>query len=115
MRMKGEEKGEEGKKKKTITKITKKKAELSRLATSLFAPAGQNPYYLNRGSRAIAIKNMAELRDNRDAFTREEVPWLASWIEYLGDKETADRLRETPEKFKEIIEERCDELREFYN
>ncbi|MCD6209549.1 MAG: hypothetical protein J7J01_01405 [Methanophagales archaeon] len=65
----------------------KKKTELFRLAISLFAPAGKNPYYQNRGSSSIAIKNMAELRDNLDMFTKDEFLWLASWIEYLGDKE----------------------------
>lgn len=107
--------GEEEKKERTLKEITKKKAEMSMLTTSLFAPAGKNPYYLNRGSRATAIRNMAELRDHLGVFTMEEIPWLASWIEYLGDKETADRLRETPEKFKEIIEKRYYALREFYN
>ncbi len=30
--------------------IKEKKAELSKLAASLFYPVGKNPYYLNRGS-----------------------------------------------------------------
>jgi len=106
---------EEEKKERILTKIKKKKAELSKLATSLFDPVGKNPYYLNRGSEMTAIKNITELRDNLDVFTKEEAHWLASWMEYLGDKETADRLRETPEKFNEIIAERYDELREFFN
>jgi len=95
--------------------ITRKKAELARLATSLFAPARKNPYYLNRGSSAIVIKNLAELRENLDVFTEEEAPWLASWIEYLGDKETAARLTETPGEFKDIIIERHEELQEFFS
>ncbi len=105
----------EGKKERIATKINKKKTELSKLATSLFNPAGKNPYYLNRGSSSIAIKNMAELKDNLDVFTREEAPWLASWIEYLGDKETAARIRETPGEFKAIIIERHEELHEFFS
>lgn len=109
------EEEEERKKKKIVAKINKKKAELSMLATSLFAPVGKNPYYLNRDSNSIAIKNITELIANLDAFTEEEAPWLASWIEYLGDdKETAARIRKTPGEFKEIIAERYDELREFY-
>ncbi len=116
MTTKREEKEEEEAGKERIIKdINKKKAELYRLATSLFAPVGRNPYYLKGSSRAMGIKNMAEVIDNCDAFTREEIPRLASWIEHLGDKETADKLREMPEKFKEIIAERYDELREFYN
>ncbi|MBL7117259.1 MAG: hypothetical protein ISS94_00520 [Candidatus Syntrophoarchaeum sp.] len=112
MTMIGEE--EERKKKKIVAKINKKKAELSMLATSLFAPVGKNPYFLNRGSNSIAIKNITELIANLDVFTEEEALWLASWIEYLGDKEIADRIGETPGEFKEIIAERYDELREFY-
>ena len=108
----------EGKKKRIVTRINNKKAELSRLATSLFDPAGKNPYYLNRsssGDMTIAIKNLSALRDNLDAFNEEEAPWLAMWIEYLGDKETAERIRETPGEFKKIIAERHEELQEFFS
>jgi len=112
-------KGEEGKKERIVTKINSKKAELSRLATSLFEPVEKNPYYLNRGSDSgdmtIAIKNLSALRDHLDVFTEEEAPWLALWIEYLGDKETAKRIRETPSEFKEIIIGRHDELQEFFS
>jgi hypothetical protein len=103
----------ENKKKETIVEITRKKAELYRLATSLFDPVEKNPYYLDRGSRTIVIKNIAELRDNLDVFTGEEALWLASWIEYLGDKETAARIRETPTEFKEIIIARHGAVQEF--
>lgn len=103
MTMKGEEKEKEGKKKEIVTKISKKKAELSMLAASLFDPVGKNPYYLNRGDISIAIKNITELRDNLDVFTEGASPWLASWIEYLGDKEAADRIRETPGEFKKSL------------
>ncbi|MEA2074888.1 MAG: hypothetical protein U9O85_04025 [Euryarchaeota archaeon] len=106
---------EEKKKKRTVRRINNKKAELSKLATFLFDPVGKNPYYLNRGNGSIAIKNFAELRGNLDAFTEEEAPWLAMWIEYLGDKETAARIRETPGEFKEIIIERHGELQEFFS
>ena len=110
---------EEGKKERTVTRINNKKAELSRLVTSLFDPAGKNPYYLNRssgsGDMTIAIKNLSALRDNLNVFTEEEAPWLASWIEYLGDKKTAERIRKTPSEFKEIIIERHEELQEFFS
>ena len=110
--------GEEKKRKQTIAKITRKKTKLSRLATSLFDPVGKNPYYLNRGSggdMTIAITNLSALRDNLDVFNEEEAPWLASWIEYLGDKETAARIREPPDEFKEIIIERHEELQELFS
>jgi predicted DNA-binding antitoxin AbrB/MazE fold protein len=106
---------EEGKRTRIVRRITEKKKEFSKLASSLFEPPGKNPYYLNRGSNSTAIRNLIELRDNLDAFTNGEVHWVASWLEYLGDKEIATRLREMPEKFKEIIMERCNELREFYH
>jgi hypothetical protein len=76
----------------------------------IVARTNKNPYYLNRGSGsgdvATAINNLPELRDNLDAFTDEEAYRMASWIEHLGDKETADRIRETPGEFREIIAER---------
>jgi len=103
------------KKERIAAEINKKKTELSRLANSLFDPVGKNPYYLNRGSSSIAIKNMAELRDNLEMFTRDEALWLAAWIEYLGDEETAARIRETPDEFAAIITERHEELQEFFS
>jgi len=111
-------KEKEKKAKQTITKITRKKTELSRLATSLFDPVGKNPYYLtSSGSSDIIIEiiNLSALRKNLDVFSEEEAPWLAMWIEYLGDKETAARIRETPGEFKEILIERHEELQEFFS
>jgi hypothetical protein len=102
-------------KRRIVRRIKEKKEAMSRLSASLFEPVGKNPYYLNRGNGSIAIRNLIELRDNLDAFANEEVHWVASWLEYLGDKEIATRLRGMPEKFKEIIMERCNELREFYH
>jgi hypothetical protein len=110
---------EKGKKKRTVRKIKEKKEELSKLSSSLFDPVGKNPYYLNRdsgsGDMTIEITNLSALRKNLDLFTEEEAPWLAMWIEYLGDKETAARIRETPGEFKEIIIERHEELQEFFS
>jgi hypothetical protein len=95
------------------SEIEAKKRELYELADCLFEPVDKNPYYLRgRGREApIPIKNLHELKDMLDLFGTEHAPWLASWIEYLGDKETADRIRETPEKFKEIISVRYDKLK----
>lgn len=97
-----------------VRRIKLKRKALSRLANSLFLPDGKNPYFLNKGIARITINNLPELRENLDMFTEEDALWLASWLEYIGDKETATKIRETPGEFKEIIEERHDELREFY-
>ncbi len=99
-------------KKGTLRKIADKKKELARLANSLFEPVGKEPYYLNQGK---AIRNLSELVENLDAFSETEAPWLASWIEYLGDEETAMRIREMPGAFKEVINERYAELQEFFH
>ena len=86
------------------------KAEIARC---LFRPAGKNPYYLFRGTESIALTNLAELKDQIDTFTENEAEWVASWIEYLGDKETADKIRASPSNFKGIIIARYEELSAF--
>jgi hypothetical protein len=93
----------------------KEEKELSRaeIATCLFQPAGKNPYYLFRGTDCIAINDLSELKDSLDVFMENEAEWVASWIEYLGDKETADMIRERPNEFKRIIIERYEELSGF--
>jgi hypothetical protein len=83
------------------------------IASSLLRPAGKNPYYLFRGTECVAINNLAELKDRIDIFMENEVEWVASWIEYLGDKETADKIRASPSEFKSIISARYEELRSF--
>ncbi len=95
----------------TMMEIAKKKADLTKLATTLFEPEGKNPYYLREGK---AIRNLNELKENLEYFSDKEAQWLASWIEYLGDKETAARIRAAPDAFKGIISERHAELIEFY-
>jgi hypothetical protein len=87
-----------------------RKAEI---ATSLFKPVGKNPYYLMRGTDCIALNNLAELKDKIDIFMENEAGWVASWIEYLGDIETADKIRATPNEFKGIISARYEELSGF--
>jgi len=103
------------KKRRTVKRIKEQKEAMSRLSASLFEPMGKNPYYLPRGDGdSIAIRNLSELRENLDAFTREEeAHWLASWLEYLGDNEVATQIRARPERFKKIIKERYNELSEF--
>ncbi len=87
-----------------------KRAEI---ASCLLRPAGKNPYYLFRGTDCIAINNLAELQDRIDMFMENEAEWVASWIEYLGDTETADKIRATPNEFKRIISARYEELSGF--
>ncbi len=100
------------KKGRTMTKIAQKRAILTKLASSLFEPEGKNPYYMGDGR---AIKNLTELKENLDSLSDNEAHWLASWIEYLGDEETAKRIRAAPDTFKAIINERYTELMEFYH
>jgi hypothetical protein len=83
------------------------------IASCLLRPAGKNPYYLCRGTDWIAINNLAELKDRIDMFMEDEAEWVASWIEYLGDIETADKIRATPNEFKGIISARYEELSGF--
>jgi hypothetical protein len=36
---------------------------------------------------------------------------VADWIEYLGDAETARRIRDEPSRFRKIVHERREELK----
>ena len=45
--------------------------------------------------------------------TEGEAKWIASWIEYLGDAKTAAKILHAPNKFKEIIIARYDELKPY--
>jgi len=81
------------------------------VASSLLRPVGKNPYYLHIGTDCIALNNLAELHDRIDMFREDEAKWVASWIEYLGDTETADKIRAAPSEFKIIICARYQELR----
>lgn len=81
------------------------------VASCLLRPAGKNPYFLFRDTDCIAINDLAELHDQIDLFLEFEAEWVASWIEYLGDTETADKIRATPNEFKIIICARYQELR----
>ncbi len=97
------------KKRRVINLAKPSKTALSKIATSLFTPMDKNPYY--RGSMAIA--NLRDLHDHLDAFGPEEAVWLASWIEYLGDSETAAKIRAEPGQFKQIVTASYEELKEF--
>ncbi|MBE0517198.1 MAG: hypothetical protein IBX41_07425 [Methanophagales archaeon] len=85
------------------------------IASSLLKPAGKNPYYLFRGTDCIALNNISELKERIDMLMENEAEWVASWIEYLGDKDTADKIRASPSNFKSIIIERYEELKGFHS
>jgi hypothetical protein len=76
-------------------------------AGKLFMPEGKNPYYKGQ----TAIRNLEELDMNLNTFDASEAPWVADWIEYLGDPTTAARIRKSPSDFKNIIHQRREELR----
>lgn len=80
--------------------------ELSVIAVNLFSPVGKNPYY--RGEKTIT--NFRELNAGLNDFTENEAQWVASWIEYLGDTNTAASIRKTPSRFRKIIKTRFTEL-----
>jgi hypothetical protein len=100
-------------KRKWAEEVEMKEQGKAEIATSLFKPAGKNPYYLIRGTDWIAINNLAELKDRIDMFMENEAEWVASWIEYLGDIETADKIRATPNEFRGTISARYEELSGF--
>lgn len=94
---------------KTKDKRTKaaREVELSPLAEHMFLADGKEPY-LKDGR---ALRNLEELTQNIASFEHHEALWVADWIQYLGDKETAGRIREAPAHFKRIITERHAELK----
>jgi hypothetical protein len=76
-------------------------------AARMFNPEGKNPYYKGQ----TVISNLDELDSNLNTFDASEAPWVADWIEYLGDSATAARIRKTPTEFKNIIHQRREELK----
>ncbi len=79
------------------------------MAQALLSPNDKNPYWLH----GKALNNLKELVDNLMAFTGNEARWVASWLEYLGDSEVAERIRKKPEEFKKIVDERYRELKRY--
>jgi hypothetical protein len=57
---------------------------------------------------------LRELRDRIDEFTEKDALSIASWIEYLGDEDTARRIRVSPAEFKRILRDRFSQLKRFY-
>jgi len=59
----------------------------------------------------LVIQNLGDLDDNLSSFDATEAPWVADWIEYLGDRITATRIRVSPMDFKKLIHNRREELK----
>lgn len=83
------------------------------IAACVFSPVEKNPYYLRRGATCVTIVDFSDLKENIDQFVEAEAGWLAAWIEYLGDKETANKIREIPGDFRKIALARYNELCNF--
>jgi hypothetical protein len=79
------------------------------LARRLFTPEGKNPYMFN----GKPLRSLKDLKDYLVAFTGNEALWVASWLEYLGDAETAGRIRRRPGDFKDIVLKRYRELKPY--
>ncbi len=90
-----------------IMETRKQHAELLETAKNLLKPTGKNPYY----HEDRVISNFEELKESLAEFTENEALWVASWIEYLGDAETAQKIYVEPSKFKEIIMNRYYEIK----
>jgi hypothetical protein len=85
----------------------KSKENIAEIARSVLTGEGKNPYYYG----GITIQNFHELLDYLQQFSENEVKWLADWIDYLGDDQTAEKIRETPSEFRTIINHRYQELK----
>ncbi|HTX43450.1 MAG TPA: hypothetical protein VMC61_01880 [Methanocella sp.] len=79
------------------------------IARRLFDPEGKNPYVFN----GKPLRNLKDLKDYLVAFTGKEALWVAAWLEYLGDKELARRIRRKPGDFKGLILKRYRELKPY--
>lgn len=88
---------------------TREQDGLKKLARLMFLPKEKKPYMFN----GKPLKNLQDLKDYLVAFTGREALWVASWLEYLGDSETASRIREKPEKFKNTVTRRYKELKNY--
>jgi len=76
--------------------VEQEEVRRAKVASCLLSPVGKNPYFLFRDTDCIAINDLAELHDRIGLFMEDEAEWVASWIAYLGDTETADKIRATP-------------------
>jgi hypothetical protein len=85
------------------------KQPLKRLAVMMFKPRDKKPYVFN----GKPLKNLQDLKDYLVAFTGKEALWVASWMEYLGDRKTAECIRRKPENFKNTVLMRYKELKPY--
>jgi len=53
------------------------------------------------------------LLEHLDEIKEGEIGWIIKWVEYLGDFELAALIRANPGKFKELVHERYNELKDF--
>jgi hypothetical protein len=94
-----------------VSKVGGKERErqLKKTARLVFRPQDKNPYVFN----GKPLADLQELTDYLVAFTGREGLWVASWLEYLGDGEVAERIRQHPGDFKKIVADRCHELKKY--
>jgi len=85
--------------------------KLGAIASKMFIADGKNPYYREN----MAIHNLEELHQNMSYIEHHEAPWVADWLEYLGDAEVARKIRDAPSHFKNIVQERWAELKRQYH
>jgi len=79
------------------------------IARRLFNPRDKNPYIFN----GKPLKNLRDLKDYLVAFTGKDALRVAAWLEYLGDRELAGRIRKKPREFKDTILKRYRELKPY--
>ena len=79
----------------------------TKIAQEILSGDGKNPYYYG----GITIQNLDELQEHLHNFSEHEANWLADWIDYLGDNQTAKTIRTKPAEFRSIINNRYLELK----
>jgi hypothetical protein len=100
-------------KNRTTNKTDKKNSKnldiesLPGIAHQVLTGDGKNPYYFS----GKQIRNLDELQTHLKDFKPHEASWLADWIAYLGDKQTAEQIQQNPKDFKNIISTRFVELK----
>jgi hypothetical protein len=76
------------------------------MAVKMFYAPGKQSFYLQN----IKLQNLYDLKVALDRIPADEAKRLADWLEYLGDTQTANSIYERPEDFRNIINERYNEL-----
>jgi hypothetical protein len=86
--------------------VVNDRTDIKDIARMLLTPKDKSPYQL--GERPI--RNFQELKENIHGLAEYEATWVADWLEYLGDSETASDIYERPKDFRTMINERYREL-----